>query len=473
MTLVAGIDSSTQSCKVVIRDAQSGELIRQGIAPHPSGTSVDPSHWWDALQEAIASAGGLDDVAALAIGGQQHGMVALDAHGEVIRDAVLWNDTRSAGAAVELIDELGGIEPWVTATGSAPVASLTVTKLRWLADAEPENAARLAAVALPHDWLTWKLLGGMDAGLDALITDRSDASGTAYFDPATNEYRRDLLAMALRRTDVSDIVLPRVLAPDERGGTTPGRIVVGPGCGDNAGAALALQMTPGDVSVSIGTSGVIAAISSEPVRVPGGEINGFADATGNFLPLGVTLNGSQTLDVIRGLLGVDYEEFDRLAMAAEPESGGLTLLPFYQGERTPNLPHATASLLGMTLGGLNRQNLARAAVEGLLSLLGDALTSFEENGIPISRVQLIGGGSRSRAVQAIAPAVLGREVLVPQPGEYVANGAARQAAWVLTGELPDWQSGARPESFNAESTPGVLGSYRARRGLYAETRRHD
>ena len=178
MALVAGIDSSTQSCKVVVRDAETGALVRSGRASHPDGTEVAPWYWWDALQSAIVSAGGLDDVAAVSVGGQQHGMVALDARGEVVRDALLWNDTRSAPAALQLIEELGGPQAWADAVGSVPVASLTVTKLRWLRDAEPENAARVAAVALPHDWLTWRLAGA--TGLDALVTDRSDASGTGY-----------------------------------------------------------------------------------------------------------------------------------------------------------------------------------------------------------------------------------------------------------------------------------------------------
>lgn len=470
MALVAGIDSSTQSCKVVIRDAASGELVRQGSASHPDGTAVDPRHWWTALGEAIEKAGGLDDVAALAVAGQQHGMVALDEAGEPIRDALLWNDTRSAAAARELIDELGGNEPWVQATGSVPVASLTVTKLRWLADAEPANAEKLAAVALPHDWLTWRLLGGMAAGWDALVTDRSDASGTGYFNPATNLYEPELLARALRRDDVSGIILPRVLGPDERAGVTEAGIVVGPGCGDNAGAALALQMTPGDVAVSIGTSGVVSAISAAPVRDASGAINGFADATGNFLPLGVTLNGSQTLDVVRNLLGLDFAAFDELALSAPAGAGGLTLVPYYQGERTPNLPDATASLLGMTLAGLNRANLARAAVEGLLSLLGDALQLFADHDIPINTVRLIGGGARSAAVQRLAPAVWGRDVLVPEPGEYVADGAARQAAWVLTGELPDWQSSGGVATSTAEPTDQVLASYRERNRCFVARR---
>lgn len=473
MVLVAGVDSSTQSCKVMIRDADTGTLVRSGSASHPAGTEVDPVFWWQALQEAIAQAGGLDDVAALAVGGQQHGMVALDSAGEVIRPALLWNDTRSAGAATDLIAELGqlrgsgaedGPAQWAAATGSVPVASLTVTKLRWLADHEPENAARLAAVALPHDWLTWKLLGSGD--LADLTTDRSDASGTGYFDTANGRYDRALLDLALRR-DASHVILPRVLGPSERAGTTPEGRILGAGCGDNAGAALGLGMGSGDISISIGTSGVVAAVTDSPMVAKDGALTGFADATGRFLPLAVTLNGSQVLDAVRGLLGVDHAEFDRLALAAPPGSGGLVLVPYFQGERTPNLPTATGSMLGMTLANTTRETLARAAVEGLLCLLADGLDAFSSRGVPVERVRLTGGGARSRAVQELAPAVLGRAVLIPAPGEYVADGAARQAAWALTGILPDWDT-TTTEVMTAPPTPEVREQYAERRHMWVE-----
>lgn len=470
MVLVAGVDSSTQSCKVVIRDATSGALVRSGAAPHPDGTEVDPAAWWEALQRAVAAAGGLDDVAALSVGGQQHGMVTLDARGEVIRPALLWNDTRSAAAARDLVGELGrargsgtddGPRVWAETTGSVPVASLTITKLRWLAEHEPDNAARVAAVALPHDWLTWKLLG--TGRLEDLATDRSDASGTGYFTTA-GTYDRDLLDMALRR-DAGSVVLPRVCGPDERVGTT-GRLLLGPGCGDNAGAALGLGMTAGDISISIGTSGVVAAVTDVPVADPSGTITGFADATGRFLPLAVTLNGSQSLDVVRDLLGLDFAAFDQLVLSGEGGADGLTLVPYYQGERTPNLPDATGSLLGMTQRNLTAQNLARASVEGLLCGLADGLEAFVAQGVPVERIRLIGGGARSQAVQRLAPAILGQEVLVPEPGEYVADGAARQAAWVLTGELPTWETSATAR-VSADPTPRVRQAYAARRHLWA------
>ena len=159
-TLVAGVDSSTQSCKVVVRDAESGVAVRSGSAPHPSGTEAPPAAWWEALQTAIAAAGGLDDVAAVSVGAQQHGMVCLDEAGEVVRPALLWNDTRSAAAADALVAEAGGPDVWAAAVGSVPLASFTVTKLRWLAEHEPESLRRTAAVCLPHDWLTWRLGGG-------------------------------------------------------------------------------------------------------------------------------------------------------------------------------------------------------------------------------------------------------------------------------------------------------------------------
>src|SRR5665213_346617 len=208
MSLVAGVDSSTQSCKVIIRDAVTGQLVRQGRAPHPDGTSVKPELWWQALQSAILAAGGLDDVVCLSVAGQQHGMVCLDEDGEVVRPALLWNDTRSALAAVELTEEFGAKE-WADAVGLVPIASFTVSKVRWLAENEPKNAERVAAVCLPHDWLTWKL-SGSDTISD-LATDRSDASGTGYFDPRSGTYRRDLLKLAFGR----DLLLPRVVPPHQ------------------------------------------------------------------------------------------------------------------------------------------------------------------------------------------------------------------------------------------------------------------
>jgi xylulokinase len=472
MTLVAGVDSSTQACKVVVRDADSGRLVRQGRAPHPPGTEVDPAAWENALVCALAAAGGLDDVSAVAVGGQQHGMVCLSDDGAVVRPALLWNDTRSAGAAQDLVAELGGGEvgrqAWAEAVGLVPVASFTVTKLRWLADSEPANAERTAAVSLPHDWLTWRLAGGLGDGrrqdLGALVTDRGDASGTGYWSAATGEYRLDLLERALGHA----AVVPRVLGPADPAGTTPGGAVLGPGTGDNAAAALGVAAGPGDVVVSIGTSGVVSMVTTAPVADATGTVAGFADATGHFLPLIATLNAARVLDATARMLGVDHAELSRLALAAPPGAGGLVLVPYLEGERTPDRPSATGALHGLTQATADRPHLARAAVEGLLCGLADGLDAVAAGGTPVRRVLLVGGGAQSEAVRRIAPAVLGVPVLVPPPGEYVADGAARQAAWVLGGaEAPPSWPAPGSELHEADPVPHVRERYAAVRELTA------
>ena len=450
MTLVVGVDSSTQSCKVVIRDATTGEVVRSGRAAHPEGTEVAPDAWWDALLAAVSDAGGLDGASAISIGGQQHGMVVLDADGRVIRDALLWNDTRSAAAATQLIAEFGA-EQLANRTGLVPVASFTITKLRWLRDAEPENAARVAAVALPHDWLTWRLRGYGPEGesalgpvLDELTTDRSDVSGTGYWSPdasgGTGEYDRDLLIAALGH----DAVLPRVLAAHDSPGVSaenagiPAGLVVGAGAGDNAAAALGLDARSGDVVVSIGTSGTVFAVTGARTIDPSGSVAGFADAGGAFLPLVATLNAARILDAIARLLAVDHAELGRLALAAAPGADGLVLQPYFEGERTPNLPDATATLFGMTLASTSRENLARAAIEGMLCALADGLDAVERLGVSASRLLIVGGAAQNQAVAEIAAQVFPVPVEVPRPGEYVALGAAVQAAWALTGTRPGW-----------------------------------
>lgn len=434
MALVMGVDSSTQSCKVVVVDAETGLVVREGRATHPAGTAVDPEAWWIALQDAIAQAGGLDDVSAVSIAGQQHGMVVLDAEGRVIRDALLWNDTRSAPAARDLIAEVGA-EAFAGRTGSVPVASFTGTKLRWLRDAEPDNAARVAAVALPHDWLTWRLrgFGPGNARLDELVTDRSDASGTAYW--GAEGYDRDLFVRALGH----DAVLPRVLGPWESAGTLPGGALVAPGAGDNAGAALGLGAGPGDVVVSLGTSGTVFAVADDPTRDTTGTVAGFADATGRFLPLVATLNAARVLDAFAKLLGVSHDELGALALEAEPGAGGVVLVPWFEGERTPNLPDAQASLSGLTLASTTRPNFARAAIEGMLCGLAVGLEAIQAQGVVARRVLLIGGAAANEAVARIAAQVFDTGIVVPAAGEYVALGAARQAAGVLAGGPVDWQ----------------------------------
>jgi xylulokinase len=453
--LIAGVDSSTQSVKVVIRDAQTGELVRQGRAPHPDGTEVNPQHWLQGLHLAINEAGGVADVSAISIAGQQHGMVALDSDGEVIRDALLWNDMRSAQEADDLNHEVGGDAEMARKVGSKLVASFTASKLRWMADHEPENALKVASVALPHDWLSWQLQGGKN--LNTLFTDRSDASGTGYFDPSTSHYREDIIRLALRHDQ--ELTLPQIIAPSAFGGVTETGIPIAAGAGDNAGAALGLQAQPGDVIVSLGTSGTAFAVSETPTHDPSGAVAGFADATGRYLPLVCTLNAARILDAACRILGKTHEEVGQLALAAKPGANGLTLLPYFEGERTPNRPTATGVFAGMNLNNSNPNDIARAMVEGMLAGLADAVDSLTALGVGVHRILLIGGAAKNPAIPAIASALFGREVLVPPVGEYVADGAAKQAAWGLLGNMPTWDLGEVSHHSSA-ATPDVMAKYK-------------
>ncbi|MER6992976.1 xylulokinase [Saccharopolyspora hirsuta] len=424
--LVAGVDSSTQSTKVVVCDGETGRVVREGRAPHPDGTVADPADWWRALT--TATDGLLDDVVGIGVAAQQHGLVALDERGEVVRPALLWNDNRSAQAALDLTEELGGAQACADAVGLVPVASFTISKLRWMAEHEPQLADRVTDVLLPHDWLTWRLTGEM-------VTDRGDASGTGYWSPREGRYRPDVLATAFGgRTPRT----PRVLDPAEPAGRTPDGKLVSAGTGDNMGAALGLAIGPGDVVVSLGTSGTVFASAEQPSADATGTIAGFADATGRFLPLVCTLNAARVLTSTAALLGVEMAEFDRLACQASPGADDLVLLPYLDGERTPTLPDASGTLLGLRRDNMTPQNLARAAVEGMLCGLAAGVDALREQGVEVRRVLLIGGAAQSKAVQVAAPQVFGVPVTVPAPAEYVALGAARQAAWALTGQQPDW-----------------------------------
>ncbi|MBC7633244.1 xylulokinase [Aeromicrobium sp.] len=446
--LVLGVDSSTQPTKALLIDASTGSVVAQQSAPHPAGTAVDPRAWLDAFD--IATSGLSERAGAVSIGGQQHGMVALDSHDSPVHDAILWNDTRSSREALTLIDELGGPQACADAVGSVLVASFTSTKLRWLRDHEPDAAKRTTRVLLPHDYVSGHITHG------EWFTDRGDASGTGYFSTRNDAWRPDLAESAIGHA----VDLPRICPSATPAATTASGLVVGAGTGDNMAAALALDLQPGDVVVSIGTSGVASAISASPVSDPTGSVTGFVDATTNFLPLVATINAARILELQARLLGVDHDEMARLALAAPPGSHGLTLLPYYDGERTPNRPAATGTWAGLTTA-TTREDLARAAIEALLCSLADAVDNLTAaTGTPPRRLLLVGGAARNAAVQAIAPAVLGMPVTVPAPGEYVALGAARQAAWALSGSIepPTWAS-VRAETFDAEPTPLVREAY--------------
>jgi xylulokinase len=360
-----------------------------------------------------------------------------------VRKALLWNDTRSADQANQLIDKFG--KKFLTEhTGSVPVASFTATKLLWVSQNEPEIAQTIAAVCLPHDYLTWRLAGYGPAGesefgpqLDQLITDRSDASGTGYFNGTSNQYVQEIIDFVVDHK----IVLPKVLGAAEVAGKiapelaaelgATGEVLLGGGMGDNAGAAMGLNLQSGDIAISIGTSGTIFGVVPGPSADESAAIAGFASADGHYLPLICTLNAARVLDWAAKLLNVDFDELGKLALAAKPGAEGVKLTPYFEGERTPNLPDATATIEGLRLATGTRENIARASIEGMLRGLGVGKEILESNGFEINKIFLIGGAAANPAVQQIARELFGEGVTVPKANEYVALGAARQAASLI------------------------------------------
>lgn len=481
VALVAGVDSSTQSTKVEIRDTETGALVASAKAPHPPTTppvsEQDPNDWWGALAACFAQldAAVLRDVTGLSIAGQQHGLVVVDPRGDVIRPAKLWNDTTSAPQAASLTDELGPLA-WANRCGLVPVASFTITKLRWLAENEPDNFAKVAMVMLPHDWLTWWLTGNH-------VTDRGDASGTGWWSGAVG-YRTDLLDLVVANGDDWVPKLPRVLGPNEAAGTLrpaiadvlglSASVIVGPGTGDNMGAALGLGLRPGDVAVSLGTSGTAYAVSNKPVADATGSVAGFADATGNYLPLVATLNATKVTDTVASWLGTDAQGLAAAALAGDACAHPI-LLPYFDGERTPNLPTATGRFVELR-NDVTREQLARAAHQGVACGLLDGVDAIAAADVAIgSTLRLIGGGARSRAYQQVFADLWGSPIHVHAEGELVATGACVQAAAVATGSSVDkitegWAADAEDI---VEPTAGVDGrairsAYEAASSAYAE-----
>ncbi|MFJ6556601.1 xylulokinase [Streptomyces luteogriseus] len=441
--LVVGVDSSTQSTKALVVDASTGRVVASGQAPHPvssgAGRETDPRQWWDALCEALRQCGdAAHEAAAVSVGGQQHGLVTLDGRGEPVRPALLWNDVRSAPQAARLTEELGGAKFWADRTGSVPAASFTVTKWAWLAEHEPEAVRATKAVRLPHDYLTERLTGEG-------TTDRGDVSGTGWWASGTEGYDEEILA----HVGLDPALLPRVVRPGEVAGTVRDGhdlpfsrgTLVAPGTGDNAAAALGLGVRPGVPVMSLGTSGTVYAVSRHRPADPSGTVAGFADARGDWLPLACTLNCTLAVDRVAALLGLDRE-------AVEPGTA-VTLLPYLDGERTPNLPNASGLLHGLrhdTTGG----QLLQAAYDGAVhSLLGALDLVLDEDADPSEPLLLIGGGARGAAWQQTVRRLSGRPVQVPEARELVALGAAAQAAGLLTGEDPAavarrWNTAAGP-----------------------------
>ncbi len=422
MPLVLGIDSSTQSTQAELRDADRGDLIGAGAALHPPArpprSEQDPAAWWSALLDARSQAGS-NPPAAVAVAAQQHGLVALDRAHHVIRPAKLWNDTESAPDAAWLIDQLGGPEAWVDACGTVPVAALTITKLSWLHRKEPDHYARIARVLLPHDWLTARMVG-------RYVTDRGDASGTGYWSPVTGRYVPETLAVVDSERDWAGC-FPKVLGPLEPAGEREG-VSVAPGTGDPMATALGVALRPGDVAILLGAPAVISTVSDRPSADATGAVAGFADATGRYLPLVWTTNAMTVTDAIARLLHVDLAGLDQLALGAPPGADGVVVRPAFE--------EGAGTIVGLA-GDVQPEQVARAAVEGVVCGLLDGLDALATAGARVDgRLVLVGGGARSHAYQRVLADLTGRPVEVPR-GEAAALGACVQAAAVLHQRPPE------------------------------------
>ncbi|MEU7045508.1 FGGY family carbohydrate kinase [Streptomyces varsoviensis] len=465
MGIVAGLDSSSDSTRIVVCDTDTGAVLKQGYAPHPADSDGDPQAWLMSLGEAAAG-GLLEGVQAIGVAAQQQGLLALDAGGVLVRPAMLGNNKRVQSAAADLTDALGGRAAWAQAVGSVPQAGQPVAKLRWLARNEPEAAKRAAMLLQPHDWLVWQLLGRPVRR----TTDRGAASGTGYWSAATGQWRPDLVELALGHS----AALPEVLGPCEPAGHTPEGLLISAGTGETMAAAFGLGVGPGDAVISLGASGSVFSVHHEALVDSTGTITSFADATGMHLPVVHTLNAVRALRGTAELLGTDLDGLSELALASTPGASGLVLLPYLEGERTPHLPHTAGTLAGLRRESMKPEHLARAAFEGMLCGLTDALDVLRGRGVEVRRVFLLGAAAGLPAVRAVAPALFGAQVVVPQPADYTAIGAARQAAWALgaqQGTLSPHEPPRWPAAASEVFEPGEeLAVGRAVRQQYAAVR---
>jgi xylulokinase len=437
---VLGVDSSTQSCKVEVRELATGRLLARGSAPHPPAfpprSEQQPRDWVRAFVEAARSALARceqrPDVRAISVAAQCHGLVLLDTSGEVLRAAKLWNDTTGASNLARLVDRIGA-RRWVMRIGSLPTSAFTIAKLAWIAEHEPGLLDQVATVLLPHDYLTYWLTGER-------VTDRSDASGTGYFDATDGQWITSYLELAAGDRDWA-ARLPTVLGPADAAGTMRAAaaaelgigtdVLVAAGGGDQHAAYLGLGLTDGDQYFSVGTSGVVATSSRGPVFDTTGAVDGVADMTGGYLPLMSTLNAARVSDRAAILLGTGLAGLSELALAAGPTQGPV-LVPFLDGERTPDRPAARGGLVDIT-SHTTREELARAFVEGPLLSLLSGRDSLRACGVELGgAATVVGGGARSHATLQLLADLLDDEVTLPDVDEATARGACIQAAAVAT-----------------------------------------
>jgi D-xylulose kinase len=441
-TLVLGIDSGTQSTKALVIEARNGAVLGSGAQAYgllpnlPAGAKEQHPHTWRdatvkavkaALRQAKASAA---EVKAIGVSGQQHGFVPLDAKGEVIRPAKLWCDTSTSEECDELTQALGGPAATLQALGNSILPGFSASKILWLKKHEPKNFKRLATILLPHDYLNWWLTG-------RTVMEHGDASGTALLDVR----RRQWSTAALRAID-ADLAekLPPLISSDQPVGTLQPatakslgldkHTLVSAGGGDNMMGAIGTGNTrPGIVTASFGTSGTIYACADQPVVDPQGEIAAFCDSTNRWLPLLCTMNVTVATEMMRQDFGYTHAQFEKKAASVPPGASGLLLLPYLEGERTPNVPDGTGVMLGITPRTFTASHYARAAMEGVTLGMNYGLRRLAQLGVKATQIRATGGGARSKLWRQIMADVFDAEVVTLRVGEGAAYGAALHALW--------------------------------------------
>lgn len=440
-TLLIGIDSGTQSTKVLVVDARNGRVLGSAsqaydLIPNlpPGAKEQHPETWKDAtaramrqaLKEAKAAPG---EVKAIGVSGQQHGFVPLDAKGEVIRPAKLWCDTATAAECDQITEKLGGLKQTIKALGNAVLPGFTASKILWLKNHEPKNYARLAAVLLPHDYLNFWLSGEK-------TMEYGDASGTALMDVRKRKWSEAAINaidpdLAGRLPEITPSDAGRKIAPGIAKQFNLGEdVVVSAGGGDNMMGAIGTGNTaPGVITASFGTSGTIYACADKPVVDPQGEIAAFCDSTNRWLPLLCTMNVTVATEMVRKDFDLDHAQFEKTAAKAPPGCDGLFLLPYLEGERTPNLPDGTGAYIGVTQKTFTAQHYARATMEGVTLGMNYGLRRLAELGVKPTQIRATGGGAKSKLWRQIMADIFNAEVVTLKVSEGAAYGAALQALW--------------------------------------------
>lgn len=441
-TLVIGIDSGTQSTKVLVVDARTGRVLADAAVSYelipnlPPGAKEQHPHTWrdataKALRQALKKAKAKpDEVKAIGVSGQQHGFVPLDKDGQVIRPAKLWCDTATSAECDEIMQKLGGLKATIRALGNAVLPGFTASKILWLKKNEPENFRRLATVLLPHDYLNFWLTGEK-------VMEYGDASGTALLDVRKRKWSQAVLDAI--DPDLSS-KLPPLISSDRPAGRLRGAIakalglgthvLVSAGGGDNMMGAIGTGNTrSGVITASFGTSGTIYACSEKPVVDPKGEIAAFCDSTNRWLPLLCTMNVTVATEMVRRDFGMSHAQFEAQARQAPAGCEGLLLLPYLEGERTPNVPSGTGVYLGVTPRTFTARHFARAAMEGVTLGMNYGLRRLAELGVQPTQIRATGGGAKSKLWRQIMADVFNAEVVTLKVSEGAAFGAALQALW--------------------------------------------